>query len=93
MAELTSEVFKFFSVRPPKAADPKQIWELSYRDQKVYFGPNTPPVIASVEDCVIIDIAGRNEAIDNAIISGKNKNQILNFNELITQYKTASIMF
>ncbi len=39
MAELTSEVFKFFSVRPPKAADPKQIWELSYRDQKVYFGP------------------------------------------------------
>ncbi len=50
-------------------------------------------MIASVEDCVIIDIAGRNEAIDNAIISGKNKNQILNFNELITQYKTASIMF
>lgn len=84
-SEITTDIFKFLSVRSPKAADPKQNWNLFYRDQKVYFGSNTPPVIERVENCLITDIKLRNEEIKNSI-EENIENTILNPRVFIERY-------
>ncbi len=90
----TSDMFKFFSVRPPEvetvpAPILKQVWKLFYRDQDVYFGSNTPPVIEQAEKSIQLDHNLRNKSITQIIEEGKWKYQILDFEEFKLKFPTA----
>lgn len=89
MSEAKTDVFKFLSLRPPEVEDDRQVWRLFYRDQKVAFGSNTPPVIKSVENCLETDIKIRNGIIKKAITDGRNSGIILSLQNFIDKFPIA----
>jgi len=89
--EKASEIFKLFEV-----SIVKQIWDLSYRDQKVYFGSDRPPVIKQVEESMKLAFAKRTKTRSSIIANGKevpegqSYGKILSLQNFIIKYRTAS---